>query len=47
MAYRTYVRTTGKNSIQILGNNESYHPLFGELKRHGLKLIKKMIRSDK
>ena len=38
MAYRTYVRTTGKNSIQILGNNESYRPLFGELKRQGIKI---------
>lgn len=35
MAYRTYVGTTGKDSIQILGNNEYYQPFIDELKRQG------------
>lgn len=35
MAYRTYVGTTGKDSIQILGNNEFYKPLIDELIRQG------------
>lgn len=38
MAYRTYVGTTGKDSIQILGNNESYCPLFEELERQGIEI---------
>lgn len=38
MAYRTYVGTTGKDSIQILGNNEGYGPLFDELKRQKFKI---------
>lgn len=36
MAYRTYVRTTGKDSIQILGNNEFYKPFIDELKKQGI-----------
>ena len=36
MAYRTYVGTTGKNSIQILGNNEFYQPFIDEIKRQGI-----------
>lgn len=35
MAYRTYVGTTGKDSIQILGNNEYYQPFVDELKKQG------------
>lgn len=38
MSYRTYVKTTDKDSIQILGNNESYEPLFNELKKQGIKI---------
>lgn len=38
MAYRTYVGTTGKDSIQILGNNEYYQPFIDELKRQGIKV---------
>lgn len=38
MAYRTYVRTTGKDEIQILGNNEFYQPFIDELKRQGYKV---------
>lgn len=40
MAYRTYVGTTGKDSIQILGNNESYKPFLDELKRQGYTIDK-------
>lgn len=36
MAYRTYVGTTGKDSIQILGNNESYEPFINELIRQDI-----------
>lgn len=36
MAYRTYVGTTGKDSIQILGNNEYYQPFIDELERQGV-----------
>lgn len=32
MAYRTYVGTTGKNDIQILGNHESYKPMIDKLR---------------
>lgn len=39
MAYRTYVGTTGKDTIQILGNNVSYKPLLDEFKRQGVKMI--------
>lgn len=39
MAYRTYVGTTGKDTIQILGNNVSYKPLLDELKRQGVKMV--------
>lgn len=35
MAYRTYVGTTGKKDIQLLGNNEFYQPFIDELKRQG------------
>ncbi len=35
MAYRTYVGTTGKDEIQILGNNEFYQPFINELKKQG------------
>ena len=35
MAYRTYVGTTGKDEIQILGNNEFYQPFIDELKKQG------------
>ena len=38
MAYRTYVGTTGKKEIQILGNNEFYEPFVDELKRQGIKV---------
>lgn len=38
MAYRTYVGTTGKNDIQILGNNESYKPMIDELERQGIEV---------
>lgn len=38
MAYRTYVGTTGKDEIQILGNNEYYQPFIDELKRQGIKV---------
>lgn len=38
MAYRTYVGTTGKDEIQILGNNEFYQPFIDELKRQGIKV---------
>lgn len=38
MAYRTYVGTTGKDEIQILGNNEFYQPFVDELKRQGIKV---------
>jgi hypothetical protein len=38
MAYRTYVGTTGKEEIQILGNNEYYQPLIDELKRQGYEI---------
>ena len=38
MAYRTYVGTTGKNSIQILGNNEFYQPFINELIKQGVKV---------
>lgn len=38
MSYRTYVGTSEKNTIQILGNNESYQPLFEELKRQGIEI---------
>lgn len=40
MAYRTYVGTTGKKEIQILGNNEFYQPFVDELKRQGYKIDK-------
>lgn len=40
MAYRTYVGTTGKDSIQILGNNEFYKPFIDELKRQGVDVNK-------
>lgn len=38
MAYRTYVGTTGKNEIQILGNNECYQPFIDELIKQGIKV---------
>lgn len=38
MAYRTYVGTTGKNDIQILGNNEYYQPFIDELIKQGVKV---------
>ena len=38
MAYRTYVGTTGKKNIQILGNNESYEPFIYELQRQGIEV---------
>lgn len=38
MAYRTYVGTTGKNDIQILGNNEYYQPFVDELIKQGVKV---------
>lgn len=38
MAYRTYVGTTGKNKIQILGNNEYYQPFIDELVKQGIKV---------
>ena len=38
MAYRTYVGTTGKNDIQILGNNEYYQPFIDELIKQGIKV---------
>lgn len=38
MAYRTYVGTTGKNEIQILGNNEYYQPFIDELIKQGVKV---------
>lgn len=38
MAYRTYVGTTGKDEIQILGNNEFYQPFIDELKRQGYRV---------
>lgn len=38
MAYRTYVGTTGKNDIQILGNNEYYQPFVDELKKQGIEV---------
>ncbi len=36
MAYRTYVGTTGKDEIQILGNNEYYQPFIDELIKQGI-----------
>ena len=36
MAYRTYVGTTGKEDIQILGNNEYYQPFVDELVKQGI-----------
>ena len=47
MAYRTYVKTTGKKSIQILGNNEYYEPFIAELKRQGIKVDEDGIFSGK
>ena len=38
MAYRTYVGTTGKDEIQILGNNEFYQPFIDELINQGIKV---------
>lgn len=38
MAYRTYVGTTGKSEIQILGNNEHYQPFIDELKKQGIEV---------
>lgn len=38
MAYRTYVGTTGKSEIQILGNNEYYQPFIDELIKQGVKV---------
>ena len=38
MAYRTYVETTGKNKIQILGNNEYYQPFIDELIKQCVKV---------
>ena len=38
MAYRTYVGTTGKEEIQILGNNECYEPFIEELKKQGVEV---------
>lgn len=38
MAYRTYVGTTGKNEIQILGNNEYYQPFIDELIKQGIEV---------
>ena len=38
MAYRTYVGTTGKDSIQILGNNEFYQPFINELIKQGVEV---------
>lgn len=38
MAYRTYVGTTGKSEIQILGNNEYYQPFIDELINQGIKV---------
>ena len=38
MAYRTYVGTTGKDSIQILGNNEFYQPFIDELIKQCVKV---------
>lgn len=38
MAYRTYVGTTGKSEIQILGNNEYYQPFIDELIKQGIKV---------
>ena len=38
MAYRTYVGTTGKDSIQILGNNEFYQPFIDELIKQGIEV---------
>ena len=38
MAYRTYVGTTGKSEIQILGNNEYYQPFIDELVKQGIKV---------
>lgn len=36
MGYRTYVGTTDKKEIQILGNNVCYPPLIDELIRQGI-----------
>ena len=38
MAYRTYVGTTEKSEIQILGNNEYYQPFIDELIKQGIKV---------
>lgn len=38
MAYRTYVGTTGKDEIQILGNNEFYQPFIDELINQGIEV---------
>lgn len=38
MAYRTYVGTTGKDEIQILGNNEFYQPFIDELINQGVEV---------
>mgnify|MGYP004540375723 CR=1 FL=1 len=38
MAYRTYVGTTGKHQIQILGHNEYYQPFRDELIKQGIKV---------
>ena len=35
MSYRTYIGTTGKDSIQILGNNEYYKPFIEQLQKYG------------
>ena len=40
MAYRTYVGTTGKSEIQILGNNEYYQPFIDELIKQGIEVDK-------
>lgn len=35
MSYRTYIGTTGKDSVQILGNNECYKPFIEQLQKYG------------
>ena len=35
MSYRTYIGTTGKDNIQILGNNECYKPFVEQLQKYG------------
>lgn len=38
MSYRIYVGTTGKNDMQLLGNNECYTPFIEELKKQGVEV---------